>query len=33
MFERKSLFGDYRKMGYIWARILAIDQAFKIRTV
>ena len=32
MFESKSLFGDFREMGYIWARILAIDQAFKITT-
>ena len=33
MFESKSLSGDYREMGYIWAKIQAIDQAFKIRTV
>ena len=33
MFESKSLFGDYREMGYVWARIQAIVQVFKIRTV
>ena len=33
MFESKSLFGDYHEMGHIWARIKAIDQVTKIRTV
>ena len=33
MSESKSLFGDYREMADIWARIQAFDQLFMIPTV
>ena len=31
--ESRSLFGDYHEMAHVWARIQAIDQVFKIRTI
>ena len=33
MSEGISFFGDYHEITYIWARIKAFDQVFKIRTV